>query len=114
MWLLCGQGHRNHCSKAEEPEKSAEATTDCDILNEAMGVLGAIGVTYDDYISVDDAVATSESHSMAEIATGSIVIDNAHTSDGDDKRGLQEDLADSDSGASMGSGLPVEVCCPLM
>lgn len=78
-----------------------------------MGVLGAIGVTYDDYISVDDVV-TSEHYSMAEIAAGSVVIDNAHTSDGNDKCGLQEDLADSDSGDSMGSGLPVEVCCPSM
>lgn len=49
-----------------------------------MGVLGAIGVTYDDYISVDDVV-TSEHYSMAEIAAGSVVIDNAHTSDGNDK-----------------------------
>ncbi|KAL1437462.1 hypothetical protein MTO96_048850 [Rhipicephalus appendiculatus] len=85
----CGFRMNGELDEADEPEAAS-----CEQeLTEAMNALGATGVTYDDVVSVDAALVTSECQSITEIVADSVATEAGDSGDDEEPQESGE-LAD--------------------
>nr|XP_054922997.1 tigger transposable element-derived protein 6-like [Dermacentor andersoni] len=86
---------------ATEAEETEAASPDQE-LSEALNALGATGVTYDDYVAVDAAVATSECRSVAEIVADSVASEVSDCGDDEEHEPYDSrELADPSFGEAL-------------
>ncbi|KAL1466151.1 hypothetical protein MTO96_042915 [Rhipicephalus appendiculatus] len=85
----CGFRTNGELDEADEPEAAS-----CEQeLTEAMNALGATGVTYDNVVSVDAALVTSECQSITEIVADSVASEAGDSGDNEEPQESGE-LAD--------------------